>query len=285
LTAEQRLKTRTDPLEKEAADALRIGPAEKAVELYERLLDLKPGHEPYADALKTAKAYVAAAERTTETWRPGTPYIGLKGRYSHLLACTSCDTKHLEEVLKLQGDLVKLAGVRMIRSERGPDWEDAKLKYLRLYEHVIDHYPANESQVLDAKVESGMLRRVLYKDTQTFLQRAIDVFSLREEEIVNVCGGLNAFPMMIEGRTEMVTRQYMRKKQYRQSVINACMSDPRWYNLLDTIITRCADSDPEIVEMAKAAKAQIAASQRPGKDEGAVVHWRTERISSILIAI
>jgi len=262
-TAEQRLKARVDPLEKEAAAALKWGPAEKAVELYDKLLELKPGFEPYEKARETAKAYVAAAAQATDSWRPDARYIDLKGRYSYVLACTRYDTAHLKEVFTLEADLTQVSGGWVFRSKNRPDMEDLRLKYLRLFEHVIEHYPPNESLVLRAKVDSAMLRHMLYKDTKTYLLRLIDVFSIRAEEIVSSTRERRDTPSPeYEGKTGAAAPHQARKRQYRGSVINSCMSDPQWYYLLDVIIARCANSDPEIVELAKAAKAEIAERER-----------------------
>jgi hypothetical protein len=247
-------------LEKEAAAALRLGPAEKAVELYDKLLELKPGFEAYEKARETAKAYVAAAAQATDSWRPDARYIGLKGRYSYVLACTRYDTAHLKEVFALEADLTRVSGGWVFRSKNSSDMEDLRLKYLRLFEHVIEHYPANESLALRAKVESAMLRRMLYQDTMTYVLRLIDVFSIRAEEIVSSTHDTRSAEH--EEKTGAVAAHATRKKQYRGSVINSCIADPQRYYLLDVIIARCANSDPEIVELAKAAKAEIAERER-----------------------
>jgi len=101
LTAEQRLRAKTEPLEKAAVKALKMGPPEEAVRLYSELLKLRPDFPSYEKGLQEAIAYVNAAAATTEKWYPDAPYISVKGRYSHLLASTPADVSTLKEEFEL----------------------------------------------------------------------------------------------------------------------------------------------------------------------------------------
>jgi hypothetical protein len=262
-TAQQRLKAKVDPLEKEAAKALRFGPAEKAVSLYEELLDLKPGFEPYEEALKTAKAYIDAAAQATESWPPDVPYIGLKGRYSHVLAGTCYDAAHLKEVFRLVADIEQVAGgwTRCLTDD--PAALALNLTYLRLFEHVIDHYPVTEWQAMHARAASTGLRHALSGDYNAYLLSRIELFTIPVEKVVNSTDESSNVPMAeYGGKTRAQSFVEMYRGQHRNSIIDACKYEKKWHYLLDVIVDRCMQTDPTIAEMAKAAKAEVAEMER-----------------------
>jgi hypothetical protein len=262
-TAQQRLKAKVDPLEKEAANALRFGPAEKAITLYEELLELKPGFEPYEKALKTAKAYADAAAQTTESWPPDASYIAFKGRYSYVLACTHYDAAHLKDIFGLVADLSEVAGGWTRRPTNNPAALDLNLKYLRLFEHVIEHYPPNDCLAIRARVESAELKHALSGDYNAYLLSRIGLFTIPVEQVVSSTDQSSNVPLAeYGGKTRAQFFVATCRDQFRDSIINACKYDKRWHYLLDVIADACAQTDPTIAEMARAAKIEVSERER-----------------------
>jgi hypothetical protein len=282
LTAEQRLEAKTEPLEKQAVKALKMGPAEEAIKLYEELLELKPDYEPYEQALEKAKAYVKAADATSEHWYPDAPYIGLKGRYSYYLASEPKDTSTLQEefdlALFLEGE--GFEGWSNIFS-KDPKGEDQFFKALKLYEHIVEYYPENEYKVIWAKVHIAGLYLNLNKDVETFVLEHLDIFAIPADDVVDSTDehrnkpleeadgktqaqlGFEGCKNSIRARTIELASVDMRSEEYR----------PERHTLFDEIIERCAQTDPKIVEMAKAAKTKIEQEQKAEAErEKAVGH-------------
>jgi HEAT repeat protein len=262
-TAAQRLRGKTEPLEKEAAKALKMGPPEKAVTLYKQLLQLKPAHEPYEQALEKSKAYIKAAAETAINWYPDAPYIGLKGRYSYLLASGPQDTSTLRDEHELAQDL---CGTHF----RG--WTDGSMenrgrrdqfeKAIRLYEHIVQHYPGNEYLVIASKAQLGGFRLNLDKDVGGCILAYIDVFAMPVEDVVDSTRERRDIPLDDKGgktRAQLDFERYL-KDLLRDRVIELCTRSTRGTersDLLDEIIRRCSKTDSKIVEMARAAKTQI----------------------------
>jgi Leucine-rich repeat (LRR) protein/HEAT repeat protein len=263
LTAEQRLKAKTEPLEKEAAKALNMGPPEEAIKLYEQLLELRPDYEPYVKALEKARAYVRAAAQTNENWYPDAPYIGLKGRYSYLLARVPDDISTLQEEFDvaqfLSGE--HFEGWSNIFGDH-PKGKDQFEKALRLYEHTVKHYPENEYLVIRAKEATGGYRLNLYKDVEACVSAYTDIFALPVEEVVDSTDERRNEPLEKEGGKTQAQLDFERyyKDHLRERTIELCSGTYlplEVYSLLDEIIDRCAETDPKIVEMANAAKVKV----------------------------
>jgi hypothetical protein len=130
-----------------------------------------------------------------------------------------------------------------------------------LYDHVVEHYPKNECFAILAKLEAASLRARLYKDTRAELLSQLDIFMIPVEQVVSSPDkSMNRPVDRFGGKTLTQVSFEMLKKQYRRSIIDRCRLDSTWHYLLDTIIEKCGEADPEIVELAKAAKTEI--SQR-----------------------
>ena len=258
LTAEQRLKAKTEPLEKEATGAMEKGPPEKAVTLYTELLELRPGYEPYQKAIDIAKDYVKAAEQAKEQWYPDAPYIGLKGRYSYYLASTPNDLSMLKEKFEL---------AQFLGSEHFDGWsnifgkepkgKDQHVKTLKLYEHIVKYYPANEYLVIRSKDGVGGLRLNLYKDIEAFIRTQIDIYAMPVENVVDSTDDRRNIPLVEQESKTKAQLDFERyyKDMARDRVIDLCTR--KHPELLNDIITRCASTDPKIMEMAKEAKVKI----------------------------
>jgi tetratricopeptide (TPR) repeat protein len=267
LTTEQKLKARTEPLEKEAAKALNMGPPEEAIKLYEQLLEIRPDYEPYVKALEKARAYIKAAAETTEKWYPHAPYIGLKGRYSYLLARVPDDMSTLREefnlALHLSGD--RFEGWSNIFG-KNPKGRDQYEKALKLYEHIVEHYPENEYLVIRAKAAVGGNRLNLHKDAEACVSAYTDIFALPVEEVVDSTDERRNEPLEQEDgktRAQLDFERYY-KDHLRERTIELCSSAVQSappglgrYALFGAIINRCAETDPKIVEMAWAAKLKL----------------------------
>lgn len=276
LTAEQKLKAKTGPLEKQAVKALKMGPAEKAVQLYEQLLELRPGYEPYEKALQKARAYVKAAEETTEKWYPDTPYIGIKGRYSYLLAREPEDMSTLKDEFELAQFLNgrNFEGWSNIFGDN-PRGKDQYEKALKLYEHIVEYYPENEYKVICAKAHMGGLKLNLYKDVEAYVLEYIDIFTIPVEEVVDSTNDRRNTPLEEkDGKTQaQVDFERLYKNACRDRVIELCTWDKGRPDLLDAIIEKCAQTDPKIVEMAKITKVKIEQRQKiEAQREKAVKH-------------
>ncbi len=261
LTAAQRLKAKTEPLEKEAVKAMEKGPAEKAVQLYTELLELRPDYEPYQDALETAQAYVNAGEETTEQWYSDAPYIGVKGRYSFYLADIPEDTSMLKEKFELAQYLgtTHFQGWSNIFGEN-PKGKDKYKKVLKLYEHIAAYYPPKEYLVIRSKAEIGGLNLNLYKNIEKCVRMKIDMYSMPVEDIIDSTDEKLNIPIAEKGGKTQTQLDFERnyKDMSRDRVIELCLINGGNPELLDEIIERCSLTDPKLVEMARAAKASIA---------------------------
>jgi HEAT repeat protein len=259
LTAEQRLRAKTEPLEKDAAKALKMGPPEKALELYTQLLKLRPAHEPYEQALEQAKAYIKAAAETTVKWFPDAPYFGLKGRYSYLLAREPRDTSTLREEFDL---------ARYLNGDYFPGWthdlgedprgRDQFGKAMKLYEHIVQCYPENEYWVIASKVDIGGRKLNQYRDDRACILAYIGVYAMPVEDVVDSTDEKRNKPLDDQGGKTQAQLDFERyyKDHLRGRLIELCTPGKGPSDLLDVIIKRCARTDPKIVSMAKAAKAQ-----------------------------
>jgi tetratricopeptide (TPR) repeat protein len=260
LTAEQRLRAKTEPLEKDAAKALKMGTPEKALELYTQLLKLRPAYEPYEQALEKAKAYIKAAAETTVKWFPDAPYIGLKGRYSYLLAREPRDTSTLREefeVVQYLGHEAFIGWTNIFgKNRRGRDQYE---KAMELCEHIVQYYPENEYLVIRSKAEIGGLKLNLYKDVRACILAYIDIYAMPVEDVVDSTDERRNKLLDNQGsktQTQLDFERYY-KDHLRDRLIELCTSGKGRSDLLDEIIKRCAQTDPKIVNMAKTAKAQI----------------------------
>ena len=272
LTAEQRLEAKTEPLEKQAVKALKMGPAEEAIKLYKALLELRPDYEQYVKALKKAQAHQAAAVAAKEKWYPDAPYIGLKGRYSYLLASEPEDTSTLKEefdlALFLHGD-----GFDDWSSIFGgdPKGKDQYFKALKLYEHIVEYYPENEYLVIRSKAAIGGLGYNLYRNAESKVLAYIDVFATPVEEVVDSTDHRRNKPLEEAGGKTQAQLDFERyyKDFIRARIIKMCCVayNLERQSLLDEIIESCAETDPKIVEMAKAAKIKIKIQEQKMAEE------------------
>ena len=258
LTAEQRLTAKTEPLEKEAAKALKMGPPEKAVELYAELLELKPAYEQYEQALEKAKAYIKAASETTVEWFPDAPYIGVKGRYSYLLACEPRDTSTLREEYELAQHLRYSRGPTRASGENGRG-KDKYMKALKLYEHIVQYYPKNEYLVVRSRAAMSDQRFKLYRDDRDLVLAYVDVCAVPVEDVVDSTDERRNIPLDDQGGKTQAQLDFEQrcKDRLRGRLIELSNPGRGRADLLDEIIKRCAQIDPQIVDMAKAAKARI----------------------------
>lgn len=280
LTAQQRLKAKTEPLERQAAGLLKTGPAEEAINLYEELLELRPDYEPYQKGLEKARAYLDAAAVAAENWYPDAPYIGLKGRYSYLLAHEPEDTNALEEefelALFLQGE--EFEGWSNIFGDDSGG-KDQFEKALKLYGHIVAYYPQNEYIAIRAKAAIGGLKLNLYKDVRACVSEYTDIFAVPVEEVIDSSDEQRNKPLPEKaGKTQAQSDfEIYYKDHLRGRVIELCSSDagPELHALLDEIIERCSQTDPNIVEMAKAAKLDIQQRQTMEAEiEETVEHYK-----------
>lgn len=247
LTVQQKLAAEVGPLEKEAARLLKMGPAEEAVGKYEELLELAPGHQAYIEALEKAQAYEAAAAETMEKWEPDAPYIGVKGRYSYLIGREPEDVNGLGEEFDLALFLVESEGYE---------------KALKLYEHIVEHYPENEYKVIRAAAAIGGLELSLYEDVSACVLRYIDIFAVGTEEVIDSTDERRNRPLAQEGgrtQAQLDFERFCKNDEMRERTIELCSAEAsgELYVLLDEIIERCSQTDPKIVGMAEAAKAEI----------------------------
>lgn len=260
LTAEQRLTAKTEPLEKEAAKALKMGTPERALELYTQLLKLRPAYEPYEQALEKAKAYIKAAAETTVKWFPDAPYIGTKGRYSYYLANMPEDVSMLKEEFELaqflSGEHFESWSNIFGRDPKGKDQHE---KALKLYEHIVQYYPENEYLVIRSKAAIGGLKLNLYKDVRAYILAYIDMYAMPVQDVVDSTDERRNKPLDNQGGKTRAQLDFERfyKDHTRDRLIEVCTWGKGSPDLLDEIINRCAQSDPKIVDMAKTAKAQI----------------------------
>ena len=260
LTAEQRLQAKTEPLERQAAKALKMGPPEEAVKLYSELLKLRPAHEPYQKALEKAQAYIKAAAETIEKWFPDAPYIGVKGRYSYLLATTPADVSTLKE----EFDLARFLNGESFEGwsnifGKNPKGRDQYEKALKLYEHIVEYYPENEYKVIRSKAAIGGSKLNLYRDTKACVLTYIDVYAIPTEDVVDSTDEKRNRPIEKRGDKTQAQLDFERyyKDSLRDRVIELCTRGQARPDLLNVIIERCARTDPKIFEMAKAAQTQI----------------------------
>ena len=151
-----------------------------------------------------------------------------------------------------------------------PKGKDQYVKALKLYEHIVDYYPENEYLVIRANAAIGGLNLNLYKDGESYVLAYIGVFATPVEKVVDStderrnkpleeAGGKTQAQLDFEAckngmraRTIELASVDMRSEEYR----------PERHTLFDEIIERCAQTDPKIVEMAKAAKAKIEQEQQ-----------------------
>jgi hypothetical protein len=279
LTAEQKLRAKTESLEKEAAKALEKGPPEKAVAIYTELLELRPAYEPYEQALEKAKAYLKAAAETTVKWFPDAPYVGLKGRYSYLLAREPKDTSTLQEefevALYLSGEGFDNWSNIFTNDPKG---EDQYVKALKLYEHIVDYYPENEYLVIRSKEAIGGWKLNLYKDVRACILAYIDIYAMPVQDVVDSTDKRRNKPLDNQGGKTQTQLDFERfyKDHLRDRLIELCTSGKERSDLLDEIIKRCAQTDPKIVEMAKAAKAKIDQQQKNGNKSFTIKSYGTD---------
>jgi tetratricopeptide (TPR) repeat protein len=256
-TVQQRLRVKIAPMEKDAAKYLKDGPPEKAIELYEELLKLKPGHESYQKALELARAYAQAAAQATETWYPDAPYIGIKGRYSYVLARKTLNVSTMKEEHELaqslgkpyEGWSARWVGLPARLLPNDPRATDQFVKALQLYEHIVQHYPANEWLVFSSKETIGTLKEALTGDNRYHCLSLIELFAAPVEQMVDSTHRTDVRWVFEQRRTDPL----------REAVIRFCTQDKATYDLLDVIVERCGQTDPKIVQMAKAAKTRISA--------------------------
>lgn len=270
LTADQKLKAKTKPLEEQAAKFLKMGPPEEAMKLYKELLEIRPAYETYEKALKKARAYVKAAAKTTVKWYQDAPYIGLKGRYSYYLASEPEDMSTLKEefdlALFLQGE--HFEGWSSIFGD-DPKGKDQFEKALKLHEHIVEYYPKNEYLVVRSTSAIGGLETNLRKKSKTIIPNIsayIDLFAFSADELVDSTDPRRNKPLEeADGKTQAqldFERYY--KDNMRARIIELCSATHKSDrdSLLDEIIEKCAQTDPKIVEMAKAAKVRIEMQER-----------------------
>ena len=262
LTAAQRLKAKTEPLEKEAVKAMEKGPAEKAVMLYTELLELRPDYEPYQVAFETAQAYVNAAEQTSEQWYSDAPYIGIKGRYSYYLADIPEDTSMLKEKFELTQylDTTNFPEWSSIFSE-DPKGKDQFKKALKLHEHIAKYYAANEYLVILSKAQIAGMKSIFDRDLRAYALSYIDIYSIPVEDIIDSTNERRNAPIAEkDGKTQaqLDFERYYYNEMTRERVIELCSRNGGNPELFDEIIERCILTDPKLVEMAKDAKAKIA---------------------------
>jgi len=283
LTVQQKLETKVKPIEEKAAKALKMGPPQEAVKLYEELLELRPAYEPYEKALKKARAYVKAAAKTTVKWYQDAPYIGLKGRYSYYLASELEDMSTLKEefdlALFLQGE--HFEGWSSIFGD-DPKGKDQFEKALKLHEHIVEYYPKNEYLVVRSTSAIGGLETNLRKKSKTIIPNIsayIDLFAFSADELVDSTDPRRNKPLEeADGKTQAqldFERYY--KDNMRARIIELCSATHKSDrdSLLDEIIERCAETDPKIVEMAKVTKVKIEQQRKAEAErEKAVEHHK-----------
>jgi tetratricopeptide (TPR) repeat protein len=270
LTAKQRLKAKTEPLEKEATKKLKMGPSEDAVKLYEQLLELRPAYEPYEQAIEKARAYMEAAASSTEHWYPDAPYIGLKGRYSYYMASSPTGTVELKEKYELPQYLNGEGhhGWTSSPFSKDPKHRDKYVKAYKLYEHIIKNYPANEYKVLAAKSQLGGLTLNMKNDRKGFVLTWLDVITVPTSEVTDSTDNRRNKPVKTAGgltQTQINFEKYF-KHGLRERIIELSEKGETADYLLTQIITRCKNTDPKIVEMAEAALIRVHTSKVcPGK--------------------
>ena len=257
-------------LEEKAAKSLKTAPPEDTIKLYEELLEFRPGHEPYEQALKKTKAYIAAAETATEHWYPDAPYIGLKGRYSYYLNSVPENIKELKEKYELareELETLHYPNWSCIFS-KDPKATDQSIKALRLYEHIIEYYPENEYLVLCSKEAVGGLNFNLYRDSKKIISAYVDLFAIDAKEIIDSTNQERNTPLPdAEGMTQAQVdfQKYYKTDELRKRLIEQCTfyardlkkSGQNHREPFDEIIRRCANTDPNLVEMAKIAKGKF----------------------------
>ena len=243
------------------------GPADKAVKSYSKLLELRPDHQPYQQALKKAKAYANAAETTKEYWYPDAPYSGYKGRYSYYVASKPKDTADLKEKFILARTLYTTGymGFSISPFSKDPRSRDKYLKAMQLYNHIVEYYPKNEYLVLRSKADIAGIKLTLYKDIEAYVLAHIEFYLLDVKKIVD--STIASRNQVLEGGLTRAQQDFVKyfKNHSRQSVIEKSVSHAGHLkaagikdgNLLDEIIKRCKKADPTIVGMAKAAKAKL----------------------------
>lgn len=262
ISGTRKLKAKIEALEKQASKALKMGPLEEAMKLYGELSELRPDYKPYEKAIEKAQAYVAAAGVTTEKWYPEAPYVGLKGRYSYLLVHEPKDMSILKNAFEL---------AQYLGGNHFEGWsdifggnakgEDQYEKALKLYEHIVANYPENEYKVIRAKAATGGLKLNLYKDVKACILAYIDVFAIAVEDVVDGTDPRRNEPLESAGGKTQAQLDFERhyKDHMRARTIELCSRPlrPEVNGLLDEIIEKCAQTDPKIVEMAKAAKVEV----------------------------
>ena len=137
---------------------------------------------------------------------------------------------------------------------------------MKLYEHIVEHYPENEYLVIRAKEAMGGNRLNLYKDVEACVSAYTDLFALPVEEVVDSTDERRNKPLEEEGGKTQAQLDFERyyKGHLRDRTIELCSaaveSAPPGlgrYALFGAIINRCAETDPKIVEMAWAAKLKL----------------------------
>ena len=138
-----------------------------------------------------------------------------------------------------------------------PKGKDQYVKALKLYEHIIDYYPGNEYLVIRSNVEIGGLNFNLYKDKESCVLAYIEVFATPVGEVVDSTDQRRNNPLQqADGKTQaqLDFERYYKKDSMRARIIELCSAarESERQTLFDQVIERCAQTDPKIVEMAKA---------------------------------
>ncbi|MCF7958331.1 MAG: hypothetical protein K9M57_07785 [Phycisphaerae bacterium] len=265
--AKQRLDEKTRPLEEKVAKLLKLGPASEAVTIYQKLLTLNPGYKAYEQGLGKAREYVKAAKESTEHWYEDAPFIGVKGRYSYYLANVDKEMGDLKEKYELASYLSSehFANWTGIFSD-DPKKRDQYIKACKLYEHIINNYPKNEYKVISSKVH---LAGTVYnldqdrndKDTKDYILARLAVITTPVQDITDSTNPRGNKPLKDAGGMTQVQKDFEKYFKYglRERIIELSKSDRLEMSLylLGEIMTKCRQTDPEMVAMAEKAISDI----------------------------